>query len=369
MSHPYEPKDPTAHTRSVPQTRQLSGCARARWCGFAAPRRSSPPWTKRARSTACPSCPRCSSTAAGSFRSLQRADKTCAGDGVVRRMHNTVHLRGLRCDGSAHGGCQAACLVFWKEAWLERVENDAGAGDRNPPDAAEESFVAETLMPATTSGGRFGSPRYRCQATEIPRASSELRFREVDQYVSDVRNWGSQGRSRPRDRALQPLAVVPQAAAAQGAVDRRWAAVPLRQRQAGEGQDADREARPAPRRPRSGQEREEIEATLDRSNYNRGLSFDGEMVRYCGRTARVRARVNRLVDEHTGRMIEINSDCIILEGVVCVADYHRFCPRAIYPYWREIWLERGRPADLDRGAAACAGRRQERPVASSASAR
>ena len=30
------------------------------------------------------------------------------------------------------------------------------------------------------------------------------------------------------------------------------------------------------------------------SNYNRGLSFDGEMVSYCGRTARVRARVNRL---------------------------------------------------------------------------
>ena len=47
--------------------------------------------------------------------------------------------------------------------------------------------------------------------------------------------------------------------------------------------------------------KEEIEATLDHTNHNRGLSFDGEMVRYCGRTARVRARVNRLVDEHTGR--------------------------------------------------------------------
>ena len=45
------------------------------------------------------------------------------GQGVVRRMHDTVHLRQIRCDGSAHDGCQAACLVFWKEAWLERVEN------------------------------------------------------------------------------------------------------------------------------------------------------------------------------------------------------------------------------------------------------
>jgi hypothetical protein len=32
-----------------------------------------------------------------------------------------------------------------------------------------------------------------------------------------------------------------------------------------------------------------------------------------------------------------------LKDVVCEARYaicRRFCPRAIYPYWREIWLER-----------------------------
>jgi hypothetical protein len=29
-----------------------------------------------------------------------------------------------------------------------------------------------------------------------------------------------------------------------------------------------------------------------------------------------------------------------LENVVCTADFHRVCPRAIYPYWREIWLEK-----------------------------
>jgi hypothetical protein len=26
--------------------------------------------------------------------------------------------------------------------------------------------------------------------------------------------------------------------------------------------------------------------------------------------------------------------------VICTSDYHRLCPRGIYPYWREIWLER-----------------------------
>ena len=47
----------------------------------------------------------------------QRADTTCNGGGVVRRMANAVHLQKLRCDGSAHGGCEAGCLLFWKEAW------------------------------------------------------------------------------------------------------------------------------------------------------------------------------------------------------------------------------------------------------------
>ena len=33
--------------------------------------------------------------------------------------------------------------------------------------------------------------------------------------------------------------------------------------------------------------KEEIEATLDHDNHNRGLIFDGAMSTYCGRTARV----------------------------------------------------------------------------------
>ena len=40
------------------------------------------------------------------------------------RMRNAVHLEGLRCDGQAHGGCQAGCLLYWKEAWLRRVPSD-----------------------------------------------------------------------------------------------------------------------------------------------------------------------------------------------------------------------------------------------------
>ena len=53
-------------------------------------------------------------------------------DGWTARLYDTVHLRDLRCDGSAHGGCEAGCLMFWREAWLKRVDADpistTGAG-------------------------------------------------------------------------------------------------------------------------------------------------------------------------------------------------------------------------------------------------
>ena len=47
--------------------------------------------------------------------------------------------------------------------------------------------------------------------------------------------------------------------------------------------------------------REEVAATLNREARNRGLSFSPEMVPYCGGTYRVRDRVERLIDEKTGR--------------------------------------------------------------------
>jgi len=86
--------------------------------------------------------------------------------------------------------------------------------------------------------------------------------------------------------------------------------------------------------------KEEIMATLDRKSKNRGLLFDSEMLRYCGGTFRVLKRVNQIVDERSGRILKMKSPCIILEGVVCISEYHHLCPRAIFHYWREAWLRR-----------------------------
>ena len=70
------------------------------------------------------------------------------------------------------------------------------------------------------------------------------------------------------------------------------------------------------------------------------MSFNVEMLKYCGRQARVLRRVEQIIDERSGKMMRFKNPCIVLEDVICTGDYHRLCPRSIYPYWREIWLER-----------------------------
>src|SRR4029077_1371687 len=89
--------------------------------------------------------------------------------------------------------------------------------------------------------------------------------------------------------------------------------------------------------------KEEIIATLDTKGKNRGLSFDVEMIRYCGGEFKVQRRVEKIIDEKTGKIRRLPNDCVILEGVTCTARLSRerlFCPRSIFPYWVEVWLKR-----------------------------
>jgi hypothetical protein len=73
------------------------------------------------------------------------------------------------------------------------------------------------------------------------------------------------------------------------------------------------------------------------------MAFDGELVPYCGRTMRVRTRVDKFIDERSGYLKRMKTPAVILEGAFCRARYsnHRmFCPRSIFAWWREVWLER-----------------------------
>ena len=76
---------------------------------------------------------------------------------------------------------------------------------------------------------------------------------------------------------------------------------------------------------------------------NRGMRYDMEMSQYAGERHRVQMRVERLINEQTGKMIPMKTPCIQLEDIYCRAtctEKRLGCPRASNTYWREIWLRR-----------------------------
>jgi hypothetical protein len=90
----------------------------------------------------------------------------------------------------------------------------------------------------------------------------------------------------------------------------------------------------------------EILQTLNTASKNRGLLFDAECVPYCGSERRVLKLVRNIIDERSGKMLTFSTPSIILENVYCLSRYsynRMFCPRALYPFWRDVWLER--PSD------------------------
>lgn len=284
------------------------------------------------------------------FRVSHRADKTC--DTVTfsgqRRMRDTVHLEGLRCDGSAHGGCQAGCLTFWKEAWLVRVRDESGlpaaAAGSAPPAVAgctPDQLRAATRVSPPADGADDAEPVYSCQATRLLTASERLRWFDPRQYVREVRS-GNVGLWAAILQTLLYLFNNVQN------LSRRFLPERLRLRGGswypfvfGRLTKTPRETLDLAAGDRvTVKSHAEIVATLDTQGRNRGMGFDTEMVPYCGRTMTVLRRVERLIDEGTGRMRHLGSDALILDGAFCEGRYHGMCPREVYPYWREIWLRR-----------------------------
>lgn len=287
------------------------------------------------------------------FRVYKRADKTCdtIDWGTLRRMENAVHLEGLRCDGAAHGGCKAACLVHWKEAWLKRVGDPSHGSTHVEPAPASGAREAEgaaactrdALMLATRRENTVdGEEVFSCQATELVRATSAMPWWRPGQYVRDVRS-GNAGVGLVIRNLLVGLfnkfqkanaRVAPGFRLIHGAkpypyVDSKATGTP----------------RSVPLNLQPGdlvevKSKEEIFETLDERDRTRGLRFDGEQLKYCGRRGRVSHRVDRIINEKTGAMLPIKSDAIIIEEFFCPGDYHRACPRGVYVWWRESWLRR-----------------------------
>jgi hypothetical protein len=300
------------------------------------------------------------------FQVYKRAHKTC--DTVFpvrgRRVDNAVHLD-TRCDGSSHGGCQAGCLIFWKEAWLRPVSESSHKKeviskqslDSNGSDAVSVCTEADILA-GTHAPTREGSPPvYICQATKLPSATSNLEWWEVGQYVEDYRS-GNATLWQIVSGAIYFLYLWLSRAGFGLGRPMRWfydgfyfvwrgAPFPRKSGRIPEGQPTPVEAlNIQPGELVRVKAHDEILKTINSVNRNRGLYFDAEEVPYCGGTYRVLRRVHKIINERTGHMLEMKTPCIVLDSVICRSRYSEcrlLCPRSIYAYWREIWLERVPP--------------------------
>lgn len=277
---------------------------------------------------------------------FRRAVKTCVTVHLrgMHEMKSAVHLEGARCSGRAHGGCEARCMLFWKESWLRSA--DAKAEALPGPARCDEAALRRAAM-RETSGDE--APAYRCQATEMPRAAPKLLpWWDVRQYALDLKAGNKTVFQMCRSAAILLFNKLqsfdrkyfPGGGLIRGAQHWPFLNGPLHKTPSRK-----LDLRPGDVvRVRS---RKEIVATLTPERKNRGLLFDAEMAEYCGKELRVLARVNRILDEKTGRMIRLESDCVILKGAVCTGKHYQFCPRSVYPYWREVWLDLERRAGAD----------------------
>jgi hypothetical protein len=305
------------------------------------------------------------------FRVYKRAHKTCdysMGLMASRRVPSAVHLEGIRCTGEAHGGCQAECLLFWKEAWLRPVQESSAApaatavADLYPaPASASALGCTEAHLHAATRESTEPETIYACQATQILQFTTPLPPSDLEQYVEAYASGNVRLREMPAPLLFRVY---------ERLVRSRLGATGIPQRV----YDAFQRVRggiPYPNRPGKipvGEKTpvgdllhlqpgefarvksfRDILSTINRDGLNRGLLFSQELVPYCGQVFRVHSRVSRIIDERNGKLLNFKNECIILDNAICHARYNAglsFCPRSNYSYWREIWLERVDPSDV-----------------------
>jgi len=233
---------------------------------------------------------------------------------------DVVILESLRCSGVNHNGCKKSCTLFWKEAWLKRV--DTVVTDYSS--ISFENVNSKLRLKVLTDNGK-----YFCQSSQFRYATNQLNYSERIKNLFTSLNTGNYSLKK-----LSGMLSV-------------WFFWKIRQRLFGVYPRGSRNNTPIERLDlQEGEEVEvkslpEIVETLDENGCNRGLHFCTDMRKYCGKRFRVKARADKLISEGTGDMREI-PNTVILENAFCDSAYFAFggCLRSDFLYWREIWLRR-----------------------------
>jgi hypothetical protein len=267
------------------------------------------------------------------FTVLQRVIQACI-DGAflgplnessVRgfRDDDVVTLAGIRCSGADYGGCDRGCAIFWKEAWLRRVNDREGEAEISSP----MHFRNGRHLPELRT--KSGSGAYFCQSSELLKATSHL-----------------SGARRLR-KCIQSVATGNMTAAAMTTGILRWTWWKFRHKLFGEHASGAESKTPSevlnlqPGEIVEVKSLREIAQTLSPDGRNRGLHFSGDQRRFCGGRYRVRCRADNYIAEGSGEMKHFRNT-VILDDVLCDSAYYAFggCCRSEFLYWREIWLRR-----------------------------
>src|SRR5438552_14608331 len=105
------------------------------------------------------------------------------------RTDDVVLLDGLRCSGAEHDGCQKACMIFWREAWLSKVEDTVSSQEtRRDPQSTLSHIDSDGREKLRARLKTLSGPKtYFCQASELLNATNELsRWERFGKSFSEV---------------------------------------------------------------------------------------------------------------------------------------------------------------------------------------
>jgi hypothetical protein len=260
------------------------------------------------------------------FRVSKRVVKTCASSKSTSTMRgfatdDVVVLHDLRCSGEAHDHCQKACMIFWREAWLRKIEPGVDDSSQLTSDGSAE---LRTRLKTTA-----GQNTYFCQASELLKATTHLsQWERLRKCVIEVRAGNCGG-----IQMLQRIAV--------------WSFWKVRRAILGQHARGSQKSTPAESlnlqagdlveiKPMSG-----IIDTLNETGRNRGLYFTPDMRLLCGQRSRVQRRLDKIIVDGTGEMRDMRNT-VYLEDSLCGCAHVAFggCSRGEFSYWREAWLRR-----------------------------
>lgn len=253
----------------------------------------------------------------------------------MRHMHGAVLLVGSQCDGASHGGCEAACHVIWKAAWLRRLEpNEGMTHSAQTPPAQDVDLL------------RFGTtpPCYSCQLTQMHAASQPVADRSILNFFRPL---------IAGNVTLAAFCVGRLTYLFNGIQHRRGGdSFPFFEasvRANDTSQGALKTGDDVIVRSSS-----EIRATLNDQFAHRGMGFETDMLKYCGRRLRVQSEITKLIDIVTGEMRTMKTPAYILDGAHFSGERQLFNAQYEPLFWRAVWLRKeGRPDSMASEDRAC----------------